>query len=45
MNEVGFSLVIKLLSEVKKPLIGHNMIFDLGFITHMFMEPLPATYD
>ena len=32
--EIGFSRVMKRISESKKPLVGHNMKFDLGFLYH-----------
>ena len=32
MQELGFSLIVSYLIESKKPLIGHNMIYDLGFL-------------
>jgi hypothetical protein len=34
ISEMGFSLVIECLVNAKKPIIGHNMIYDLAFITH-----------
>ena len=33
--------------ETKKPIIGHNMIYDIGFIYRQFISPdgsLPDTY-
>jgi len=32
MEEIGFTEVIKYLVEEKKPIIGHNMLFDTGFL-------------
>ena len=40
----GFSMIIKLILESKKPIVGHNFIFDIGYIYHHFIEPLPDTY-
>lgn len=28
----------------KKPLVGHNMIYDLGFIYNQFIDALPDNY-
>ncbi len=44
-RELGFSHVMQILQESKKPLVGHNCILDLGFITHQFMQTMPATLD
>ena len=37
VRELGFSLIVGYLKENRKPLIGHNMIFDLGFLFHQFI--------
>ena len=42
--EMGFSLVIATLIESKKPLIGHNPMYDWLFVYNQFIAPLPATY-
>jgi len=31
-DELGFSRVIELLMQSKKPIVGHNMIYDIAFI-------------
>lgn len=31
--------------ESKKPLVGHNMMFDTLFIYHQFIDDLPPTFD
>jgi len=31
-SELGFSQVIETISRSQKPLIGHNMIYDVAFI-------------
>jgi len=41
---MGFSLVIEEIIKAKKPLIGHNSIYDIGFIYDQFIAPLPDTY-
>ena len=42
--EMGFSLVIKAMIEAKKPLIGHNCMYDWIYIYNQFIAPLPETY-
>lgn len=32
------------ISKSKKPVIGHNMIYDVAFMYHQFFKPLPETY-
>jgi poly(A)-specific ribonuclease len=44
MQELGFSLIVGYMMESKKPLIGHNMIYDLGFLFSQFVGPLPNTF-
>ncbi|XP_012149652.1 pre-piRNA 3'-exonuclease trimmer isoform X2 [Megachile rotundata] len=41
---IGFSKVFKLLCSSKKPIIGHNVLFDLMFTYQQFYKPLPAQY-
>ena len=41
---LGFSSVIYLISELKKTVIGHNMLGDLIFVYGMFYHTLPDTY-
>lgn len=45
MSELGFSLIVRYLINSKKPLIGHNMIYDLGFVFNQFIGPLPSTFN
>lgn len=40
---VGFRKVIDMISESKKPLVGHNMLLDVCHMIHQFVEPLPPT--
>lgn len=40
----GFSGIMHLISELKKPIVGHNMLGDLIFIYGMFYHNLPLTY-
>lgn len=40
-NAVGFSSVIKMLSQSGKLIVGHNMMLDLMHVIHQFCCPLP----
>ncbi|KAK2580021.1 hypothetical protein KPH14_012310 [Odynerus spinipes] len=42
---LGFSKVFKLLVELKKPIIGHNILLDLIFMHKLFYRPLPKNYN
>nr|CAD7461935.1 unnamed protein product [Timema tahoe] len=39
---LGFSRVFKLLTELGKPLVGHNLLLDLALMYAQFHEPLPC---
>nr|CAD7264826.1 unnamed protein product [Timema shepardi] len=39
---LGFSRVFKLLTELGKPLVGHNLLLDLALMYAQFHEPLPS---
>ncbi|XP_053994436.1 pre-piRNA 3'-exonuclease trimmer-like [Hylaeus volcanicus] len=41
---IGFSKVFKLLTDAKKPIVGHNVFLDLMFIHKQFYRPLPNKY-
>ncbi|CDW79233.1 poly-specific ribonuclease parn-like domain-containing protein 1-like [Stylonychia lemnae] len=41
--EIGFSKVIEELINSKKPLVGHNMLFDMMFLYQQFIDELPPT--
>ena len=43
-NEIGFSLIIEEMINSKKPLIGHNCIYDICFLYDQFIGPLPSTF-
>ncbi|XP_054281935.1 poly(A)-specific ribonuclease PARN-like [Macrosteles quadrilineatus] len=43
-DAVGFSTVIKLISQSRKLIVGHNMLLDLCHMIHRFCEPLPDSY-
>ena len=46
-EQIGFTKVIEMLAASKKPLVGHNMIMDMGFIYRQFLSEtgnLPATF-
>lgn len=44
-NAVGFSSVIKMLSQSGKLVVGHNMMLDLMHMVHQFYCPLPDDVD
>ena len=41
---IGFSRVIRKLSESGKLVVGHNMILDICHTLNQFVEPLPSDY-
>ena len=41
---LGFSRVIRKLSQSDCPLLGHNMILDLAHTINQFCQPLPDSY-
>ncbi|XP_015602322.1 pre-piRNA 3'-exonuclease trimmer isoform X2 [Cephus cinctus] len=41
---IGFSKVFKLLINLKKPIVGHNVLLDLMLMHHQFYKPLPKRY-
>lgn len=41
---MGFSLVIQAMIEAKKPIIGHNCMYDWLYLYNQFIAPLPETY-
>nr|CAD7204608.1 unnamed protein product [Timema douglasi] len=41
---LGFSRVFKLLTELGKPLVGHNLLLDLALMYAQFHEPLPCIW-
>ena len=43
--EMGFSLVIKAMIEAKKPLVGHNCMYDWLYLYNQFIDALPDTYE
>jgi len=43
-KEMGFSLVIEELIKAQVPLIGHNLIYDIGFLYDQFIAPLPNSF-
>eukprot|EP00038_Savillea_parva_P031262 m.84309 g.84309 ORF g.84309 m.84309 type:complete len:635 (-) comp9591_c1_seq3:2059-3963(-) len=42
---VGVTRVFNALVDAKKPLVGHNCLYDLMFMLHNFDDPLPETYN
>ncbi|XP_063900675.1 poly(A)-specific ribonuclease PARN-like [Zophobas morio] len=43
-RKVGFRNLFKLLVASKKPLIGHNLLYDLLFMLNSFQGPLPNSW-
>lgn len=43
-QEMGLSLVIEEIIKSKKPLVGHNPMYDWLYIYNQFVAPLPDTY-
>lgn len=41
---LGFSNIIRLLVQYKKPIIGHNLFMDLILLHNQFIGPLPKKY-
>lgn len=41
-EELGFSLLISEVINSKKPIIGHNMLYDLMFLYDKFIDDLPS---
>jgi hypothetical protein len=39
---LGFSRLFKLLVELKKPIVGHNLLLDLVMMYNQFHEQLPS---
>ena len=41
---MGFSLVVEELIKARKPLVGHNMIYDVAYLYNQFVDHLPEEY-
>lgn len=41
---LGFSKVMNVITDMKKPIVGHNIFTDLLLVYNLFIEPLPSTY-
>ena len=39
---LGFSRLFKLLVELQKPIVGHNLLLDLMLMYNQFHEQLPS---
>eukprot|EP01096_Ripella_sp_DP13-Kostka_P009422 TRINITY_DN3624_c0_g1_i1.p1 TRINITY_DN3624_c0_g1~~TRINITY_DN3624_c0_g1_i1.p1 ORF type:complete len:553 (-),score=233.95 TRINITY_DN3624_c0_g1_i1:77-1735(-) len=37
----GFQRIVEYIIEYKKPLVGHNLSFDICFLSEYFLRPLP----
>jgi poly(A)-specific ribonuclease len=43
-ESLGVEEVIKLMLQTRKPLVAHNMLYDLMFLYQQFIDDLPASY-
>jgi hypothetical protein len=41
---LGFSRLFKLLVELKKPIVGHNLLLDLMIMYNQFHDQLPCKF-
>ncbi|KAK9512210.1 hypothetical protein O3M35_000679 [Rhynocoris fuscipes] len=41
---LGFSRIFRLLTKIKKPLVGHNLLLDLLIMYNQFHQDLPDSY-
>ncbi|KAF5296497.1 hypothetical protein FQR65_LT01486 [Abscondita terminalis] len=44
-KNIGFSLIVKMIIESEKLVVGHNMCLDLLHTIDQFLTPLPYDYD
>ncbi|KAK2164575.1 hypothetical protein NP493_1408g00000 [Ridgeia piscesae] len=44
-DAVGFSKVIRMISQSGKLVVGHNMLLDVLHTLHQFISPLPEDYE
>ncbi|KAL4240976.1 hypothetical protein ACF0H5_001758 [Mactra antiquata] len=44
-DAVGFTKVIKMISQSGKLIVGHNMLLDVAHTIHQFLYPLPQDYE
>jgi poly(A)-specific ribonuclease len=42
---MGFTKVVEMLIEAQKPLVGHNMMYDIIYLYNQFVGDLPETYE
>lgn len=42
---MGITQVIEDLINAKKPIVGHNMMYDIIFLYNQFIADLPDTYE
>lgn len=45
MKKKGFTRVFELISQSKKPLVGHNCLMDMLFFLRQFYDQLPTDYE
>jgi len=44
VHEMGFTLIIEAMINAKKPIIGHNCMYDLLYLYNQFIGELPTDY-
>ena len=44
-NAIGFTHVVRLIREHKKPIIGHNILMDIMYLHEKCFKPLPESYE
>lgn len=42
---MGFSRIIELLIQSQKPIVGHNMIYDVAFLFNQFIQDMPKKFE
>lgn len=45
VEQYGFTTIIDLLIEAKKPIVGHNMIYDVMLLYGQFIDDFPEKYE
>ncbi|RUP49521.1 ribonuclease H-like domain-containing protein [Jimgerdemannia flammicorona] len=43
VEAIGFRKVIDMMSQSRKPVLGHNMLLDIAHLVQQFVQPLPDT--
>jgi poly(A)-specific ribonuclease len=43
-KEMGFTMIAEVMINSKKPIVGHNLMYDILFFYNQFIDSLPPTY-